>query len=75
MKNNKKSWTWVKEKYLKFFQMDEYSENMSRDIDFGYWLINEVLQESERQTKDYISLEDILRDMIEDAESEQQIKN
>ena len=40
MKNEIMSWNNVKEKYMEFHGMTEYSENMSRDIDFGYWLIN-----------------------------------
>jgi len=41
-KNRKISWTEVKEKYLEFHKIDKYSENMSIDIDFGYWLVNEA---------------------------------
>lgn len=44
----KVSWNDVKEKYLKFHGMDEFTENMAIDIDFGYWLANEVITEALR---------------------------
>ena len=37
------SWNDVKEKYLKFHRMDKFAENMAIDIDFGYWLANDVI--------------------------------
>lgn len=42
------SWNDVKEKYLKFHKMDKFTENMTIDIDFGYWLANEVIKEALR---------------------------
>ena len=44
----KVSWNDVKEKYLKFHRMDKFTENMAIDIDFGYWLANEVINEALR---------------------------
>lgn len=44
----KVSWNDVKEKYLKFHRMDKFTENMAIDIDFGYWLANEVINEAMR---------------------------
>jgi len=44
----KVSWNYVKEKYLKFHHIDEFTENMAIDIDFGYWLANEVISEATR---------------------------
>jgi len=44
----KVSWNDVKEKYLKFHRMDKFTENMAIDIDFGYWLANEVIKEAMR---------------------------
>ncbi len=41
----KVSWNDVKEKYLKFHRMDKFTEDMAIDIDFGYWLANEVINE------------------------------
>lgn len=40
MKKDILSWNDVKEKYLIFHKMDSFTENMSIDIDFGYWLVN-----------------------------------
>lgn len=42
MKNEKISWSKVKEKYLEFHNMDSFTENMAIDIDFGYWLVNNI---------------------------------
>lgn len=45
MSDNKKeriSWNDVKEKYLEFHNLDSFSENMAIDIDFGYWLVNNL---------------------------------
>ena len=39
------SWNTVKEKYLDFHKMDAFTENMAIDIDFGYWLVNRVIEE------------------------------
>jgi len=44
----KVSWNYVKEKYLKFHHIEEFTENMAIDIDFGYWLANEVISEATR---------------------------
>ena len=34
------SWTDVKNKYITFHHIDGFTENMSIDVDFAYWLIN-----------------------------------
>lgn len=47
----KVSWNDVKEKYLKFHRMDKFTENMAIDIDFGYWLANEVIKEGQSNPK------------------------
>lgn len=33
------SWNDVKEKYLEYYRLDNFTENMATDIDFGYWLV------------------------------------
>ncbi len=33
------SWTDVKNKYITFHSIDKFTENMSIDVDFAYWLI------------------------------------
>jgi len=35
------SWSDVRERYLEFHKIDEFTENMAIDVDFGYWLVNE----------------------------------
>jgi hypothetical protein len=47
----KKSWNDVKNKYLEFHRIDKFTENMSIDIDFGYWLINEAFSERQITTE------------------------
>lgn len=42
------SWSKIKEKYLKFHHIDKFTENMAIDIDFGYWLANDVIDEAMR---------------------------
>lgn len=34
------TWNDVKEKYLEFHKLDNFTENMAIDVDFGYWLVN-----------------------------------
>ena len=47
MLKQKVSWNTIKEKYLEFHKLPEFTENMAIDVDFGYWLVNKAL--SERQ--------------------------
>jgi tRNA G46 methylase TrmB len=44
----KTSWSDVKDKYLQFHKIDNYSENMSIDIDFGFWLLKNYLTSKHR---------------------------
>ncbi len=37
------SWNDVKERYLEFYRMDKFTENMAIDVDFGYWLVNNCI--------------------------------
>lgn len=43
MKKDILSWNDVKERYLEFHHLDRFTENMTIDIDFGYWLVNNCI--------------------------------
>ncbi len=51
MLKQKVSWNTIKEKYLEFHKLPEFTENMAIDIDFGYWLVNEALSEWQDSTE------------------------
>jgi hypothetical protein len=42
MEEVKMSWTDVKNKYMEFHHIDEFTENMAIDVDFGFWLIEQL---------------------------------
>lgn len=32
-------WNDVKERYMEFYKMDKFTEDMAVDVDFGFWLV------------------------------------
>lgn len=44
------SWNDVKEKYMEFHKIDSFTEGMAIDVDFGYWLVNNCIQQNLLQT-------------------------
>lgn len=56
MLKQKISWNTIKEKYMEFYKLSEFTENMAIDVDFGYWLINEALSEQQESNKTWIKL-------------------